>query len=290
MVGAADRPRRADRQAGRERQPRHAVHGQRARRRPRLRPLAGSDCAGLLRPSPTTSSSSSRACPSGSAIPADVLTFLVFFAVALTTGGLTGRIRDQARATARRASAITALLAASRRLSAAARREDVASILAEQVSAATSGKVVVMLPVDGDEIVPAAGAPELEVLSTADMTAARWTWNRGEPAGAGTGTLPNVAWTFRSLQGVRAAFRRRRLRAEGAGERRQRALRPGPARPGRDRDRAGRTRRRRRRCRGAAPQRSPALGAAQLGQPRPAHPARHRARLGDDADRLWRAA
>jgi two-component system sensor histidine kinase KdpD len=135
--------------------------------------------------------------------PADVLTFLVFFAVALTTGGLTGRIRDQARATARRASAITALLAASRRLSAAARREDVASILAEQVSAATSGKVVVLLPVDG-EIAPAAGAPELEALSTADMTAARWTWNRGEPAGAGTGTLPNVPWTFRPLQGVRA--------------------------------------------------------------------------------------
>ena len=135
--------------------------------------------------------------------PADVLTFLVFFAVALTTGGLTGRIRDQAKATARRAAAITALLAASRRLSAAARREDVASILAEQVSAATSGKVVVLLPVGG-EIMPAAGAPELEALSTADMTAARWTWNRGEPAGAGTGTLPNAAWTFRPLQGVRA--------------------------------------------------------------------------------------
>ena len=135
--------------------------------------------------------------------PADVLTFLVFFAVALTTGGLTGRIRDQAKATARRASAITALLAASRRLSAAARSEEVAGILAEQVSAATSGKVVVLLPTEGD-IMPVAGAPTLDALSTADMTAARWTWNRGEPAGAGTGTLPNAAWTFRPLQGVRA--------------------------------------------------------------------------------------
>lgn len=135
--------------------------------------------------------------------PADVLTFLVFFAVAMTTGGLTGRIRDQATATARRASAITALLAASRRLSAATKRDEVAAILAEQVSAATSGKVVVLLPSDG-EIAPVAGAPELEALSTSDMTAARWTWNRGEPAGAGTGTLPNAAWSFRPLQGVRS--------------------------------------------------------------------------------------
>ncbi|WP_332681335.1 sensor histidine kinase KdpD [Bosea sp. (in: a-proteobacteria)] len=135
--------------------------------------------------------------------PADVLTFLVFFAVAMTTGGLTGRVRDQAKATARRASAITALLAASRRLSGAARKEDAAAILAEQVSAATSGKVVVLLPTDG-EIAAIAGAPELEPLSTADMTAARWTWNRGEPAGAGTGTLPNAGWTFRPLQGVRS--------------------------------------------------------------------------------------
>lgn len=135
--------------------------------------------------------------------PADVLTFLVFFVAAVATGGLTGRIRDQARATARRASAIAALLAASRRLSAAARKEDAASVLAEQLSAATSGRIIVLLP-QRDEIAPVAGAPALEALTTADMTAARWTWTRGEPAGAGTGTLPNVAWTFRPLQGVRA--------------------------------------------------------------------------------------
>jgi two-component system sensor histidine kinase KdpD len=36
------------------------------------------------------------------------------------------------------------------------------------------------------------------------MAAARWAWEKGEPAGAGTGTLPNSAWTFRPLQGVKA--------------------------------------------------------------------------------------
>ena len=135
--------------------------------------------------------------------PADVLTFAVFFAVAMTTGWLTGRVRDQARATAQRASAIASLLAASRRLSAAAKKQDAAQALAEQLSASTGGKAVILLP-DGDDIAPAAASPAMEILSPVDMAAARWTWEKGEPAGARTGTLPNAGWTFRPLQGVKA--------------------------------------------------------------------------------------
>jgi two-component system sensor histidine kinase KdpD len=134
---------------------------------------------------------------------ADVLTFAVFFAGALATGWLTGRVRDQARATARRASAITALLAGSRRLSAVATKQDAARTLAEQLSAATGGKAMILLPAEGD-IAPAAAAPAMETLSAVDLTAARWTWEKGEPAGIGTGTLPNAAWTFHPLQGVKA--------------------------------------------------------------------------------------
>jgi two-component system sensor histidine kinase KdpD len=135
--------------------------------------------------------------------PADVLTFGVFFAVALTTGWLTGRIRDQARAVARRASAISALLAASRRLSSAAKQDAAAQALAEQLAAATSGAAVVLTP-ERDDISLTAASPALEALAPGDMAAARWAWEKGEPAGAGTGTLPNSAWTFRPLQGVKA--------------------------------------------------------------------------------------
>jgi two-component system sensor histidine kinase KdpD len=134
---------------------------------------------------------------------ADVFTFVVFFAVAMTTGWLTGRIRDQAMAMSRRASAITALLAASRRLSASTKKDDTAQALAEQLAAATGGEAIVLLPRDGD-IAPVAGSPSLKPLGLADQAAARWAWEHGEPAGAETGTLPNAAWTFRPLQGVRA--------------------------------------------------------------------------------------
>ncbi|WP_309643720.1 sensor histidine kinase KdpD, partial [Phenylobacterium sp.] len=135
--------------------------------------------------------------------PADVLTFAVFFAAALTTGWLTGRIRDQSRAVARRAAAVASLLSASRRLSSAAKQEGAALALAEQLAAATSGAAVVLTP-SADDIVLTAASPPLESLAPADMAAARWAWERGEPAGAGTGTLPNAAWTFRPLQGVKA--------------------------------------------------------------------------------------
>jgi two-component system sensor histidine kinase KdpD len=135
--------------------------------------------------------------------PADVFTFAVFFAVALTTGWLTGRVRDQSRAVSRRASAIAAVLSATRRLSAAAKADDAATALAEQLAAATNCEAVVLTPM-GDDLRIAAASPPLDMLSPGDMAAARWAWEKGEAAGAGTGTLPNAGWTFRPLQGVQA--------------------------------------------------------------------------------------
>ena len=135
--------------------------------------------------------------------PTDVLTLLVFWAAALATGGLAGRLHDQQRATSRRAAAVTALLAASRRLSATAKQQDTAQALAEQLAAASGGKAMVLLPSDGG-IAAVAGAPAVEELGPADTAAAHWAWEKGENAGAGTGTLPNAAWTFRPLQGLKA--------------------------------------------------------------------------------------
>ncbi|HEY1750802.1 MAG TPA: sensor histidine kinase KdpD [Caulobacteraceae bacterium] len=133
--------------------------------------------------------------------PTDVLTLFVFLAVALVTGFLAGRVRDQQRATSRRAAAITSLLAASRRLSASAVKQDAATALAEQAAAATGGRAMILLP-EGGEIVPVAAAPAMTELGAQDMAAARWAWEHGEPAGAGTGTLPSAGWTFWPLQGI----------------------------------------------------------------------------------------
>ena len=108
----------------------------------------------------------------------DVFTFVVFFAVAMTTGWLTGRVRDQAR-------------------------EQAAMALAEQLAAATGGRATVFLPQGGD-IAPSVASPEMPLFSTVDMAAARWAWEKGEAAGVGTGTLPNADWTFHPLQSLKA--------------------------------------------------------------------------------------
>jgi two-component system sensor histidine kinase KdpD len=135
--------------------------------------------------------------------PTDFITLIVFWAVALASGGLAGRVRDQALGSQRRAAAVTTLLAASRTLSAATGRDAVARSLAEQVAAAAGGRALVLLPQDG-EIAPVAGSPSLDVLDAAQMAAARWAWDKGEAAGFGTGTLPQARWTFWPLEGVRA--------------------------------------------------------------------------------------
>jgi two-component system, OmpR family, sensor histidine kinase KdpD len=134
--------------------------------------------------------------------PTDVFTFAVFIAVAGAAGWLSGRVRDQARLSAQRASAVTALLAASRRLSAATSQDETGQALAEQASAAAGGRAVVLLPKNGD-LVQVAGAPTTVLLTTGAITAARWAWEKGEAAGAGTGTLPQVGWTFWPLVGLR---------------------------------------------------------------------------------------
>ncbi|RZJ98397.1 MAG: sensor histidine kinase KdpD [Brevundimonas sp.] len=134
--------------------------------------------------------------------PTDLLTLVGFWAVALVTGYLAGRVRDQARRAQRRASAISALLAASQTLSAAEGVIETARVLAEQAAAAAGAKAVVLLP-NGEDIALSASAPQIEALGSAAMAAARWAWEHGEAAGHGTGTLPQTSWTFRPLQGVR---------------------------------------------------------------------------------------
>lgn len=134
--------------------------------------------------------------------PTDLLTLVVFWAVALVTGALAGRVREQARAAQRRASGVSALLAASQALSGAEDLTGAARILAEQTAAAAGAGAVVLLPA-GEDIAVAASAPGEAVLGVAEMAAARWAWERGEAAGHGAGTLPQSRWTFRPLEGVR---------------------------------------------------------------------------------------
>lgn len=134
------------------------------------------------------------------AAPHEVFALMVFIAVAMIAGGFASRIREQAEVARVRATALQSLYDFSRKLASTAKGEDAIWLAVSQLQASLKRKVVLLVPRNGDLGVAAAWPPDTE-LDVADMTAARWTHDKREPAGHGTGTLPNSRFEFRPLLG-----------------------------------------------------------------------------------------
>lgn len=134
------------------------------------------------------------------AAPHEVFALFVFLAVAIIAGGLASRIREQAEVARIRATALQSLYDFSRKLASTGKGDDAIWLAVSQLQASLKRKVVLLVPRKGDLGVAAAWPPDTE-LDVTDMTAARWTHDKREPAGQGTGTLPNSRFEFRPLLG-----------------------------------------------------------------------------------------
>lgn len=133
--------------------------------------------------------------------PADLMTFSMFFAVALATGWLAGRARDQARTANRHAATVGALLEASRALAAATTADEVAHVLADHLTAAGAGAAVVLLP--SAEGLRVAGGPDgLDRLAPDAGEAALRAFEGGDADGVAFPGGPSAGWRFESLPGV----------------------------------------------------------------------------------------
>ncbi|MCA1369284.1 sensor histidine kinase KdpD [Bradyrhizobium sp. BRP14] len=130
--------------------------------------------------------------------PHEVFALFVFLAAAALAGGLASRIREQAKTAAGRAAATQALYDFSRKLSATVNAEDVLWAAVSQIQSTLRRNAVLLLPEDGEIVLGAAWPPDTE-LGVTDMTAARWAFEKKEPAGNDTGTLPNSPFQFRPL-------------------------------------------------------------------------------------------
>jgi two-component system sensor histidine kinase KdpD len=130
--------------------------------------------------------------------PYELFSLLIFLVIAIVTGGLAGRLREQSAVTRDRAESTQALYDFSRKLSSAASLDDVIWLLATQSAAAVQGRSVVLLKRDGDLAIEGGWPPE-DQLSTSDWAAARWASDKGEAAGRMTGTLPTAQFHFRPL-------------------------------------------------------------------------------------------
>ena len=131
--------------------------------------------------------------------PYELLALVIFLIVAVITSALAGRVREQATISAGRMRAMRRLYEFTRRLSGLASFDAVAEGAASEINSSLGRAVVVLLEQDSDLALVAAWPPE-DTLDAAPMTAARWAFSHGEPAGADTGTLPIIPWYFVPLR------------------------------------------------------------------------------------------
>ena len=130
--------------------------------------------------------------------PHELFALLIFLGVAIGTGTLAGRARDQAEIVRRRARASQALSVFSRTLSGTADLESVLTVSATQLHSTLGFKVVYLLPADDRLAVTVSWPPE-DRLDPGETTAALWAFEKREPAGWRTGTLPNIRFQFRPM-------------------------------------------------------------------------------------------
>lgn len=130
--------------------------------------------------------------------PYEVVGLLIYLLVAIIAGALASRLGMQATVAQARASATQLLYDFSRKLSGATSSEDVSWAAVSQIQSALRRNVAVLLAENRDLKVKAAWPPDTE-LDVSAITAARWAFEKKEPAGSSTGTLPNCSFQFRPL-------------------------------------------------------------------------------------------
>jgi len=128
----------------------------------------------------------------------DVLTLLFFLLMAVLTGNLASRQRRQYQALRQTQSETTALLDLSRQLGAATDVQAVAAAAVRQLRQLPGTQAVVAIrSKDGQWRYNG----ETPVLGEQEQAAADWAWQRGQPAGQGTDTLPSGLWWWLPLAG-----------------------------------------------------------------------------------------
>jgi len=133
----------------------------------------------------------------------DVIVLIVFLGVAMLTGGLAGRIRDEAERSKARAHTTGALFEASRELSAAGEEDAIRGRIVRRIADAARGQAIlwdagrVWCAPQGDEAAPELIA-EIAGLAVAPPSADAWTlWDgvwRARPLSADGALLGVAAW------------------------------------------------------------------------------------------------
>jgi len=131
--------------------------------------------------------------------PQEFFALLIFLAVAVFTGMLAGRARDQAQSVRDGARTTQSIYELSRKLSGAAALDDILLAATIYMHRTLGARCVVMMLPEDSELNLSAAWPPIDELNPGETSAARWAFEKAEPAGWRTGTLPNVRFQFRPL-------------------------------------------------------------------------------------------
>ena len=129
----------------------------------------------------------------------DVLTLLFFLLMAGLTGNLASRQRRQLQALRETQRETSALLELSRKLTAATDRQAVLAAAMQQL--ALWQDVDIGLQSRSQDGVWKVEAGAQRLLTDQERAAADWSWQHDQPAGLGTGTLPDGRWWWLPLSG-----------------------------------------------------------------------------------------
>ena len=132
--------------------------------------------------------------------PDNVLALLAFSSAAIVVSALAGRARQQTLSARTEARTSRELFGLSRQLTSATTEDEAAESLARYAGRAFDVECVVLARVGLNDLRLAGVSAASLDLTDADMAAARWTAEKGEPTGRGADTLPGARWLFLPLR------------------------------------------------------------------------------------------
>ncbi len=130
--------------------------------------------------------------------PQNVMTLVVLILVALATSQLAARVQAQAELARRSARQNNALAGFARNLTGITDRAELGRVLTAEMARLLDVEAIFVLPGSDGPVVEASSAAEFQ-FDMLDQAAARWSLDRGQPAGRGSGTLTASDWMFQPL-------------------------------------------------------------------------------------------
>ena len=118
-----------------------------------------------------------------------LITFAIFILVALITGTLSDRLRQQINYSRQRESRVSALFSLSRDISVVDTLDAVLESIAGNISGTLEGQVVLLLPNENAKLVIRKNSGSKDFIDESELAVASWVFEKGKKAGRGTETL-----------------------------------------------------------------------------------------------------